>query len=572
MKHHRSVKTFGTAIVTLLVVAAAGASAAGAAPPMLRVRAASLDAVVRDISTMSIALGHPVEREAAITALAQLLNVPDLRFVDPTRPLALSMPMEGMVLGTQGMVAVLPVTDRAKAIAALTESVGGHTFDAGVHTFASPDGERRLFAREAEGVLIAGPTRELLASVDPGQALSGNDLPAGSVVVAVEIEPIAPMLKSGIFFARRTMDEGPAGPQLDPEDAEEPAPASLPKEMLPLLNVYFDLLQDGIDNVSRFQMGLSVEGGSIVVRNRLVAKRNSALGAFCAAQVLRGSVAATKLVPEEAPMYLAGRIQWTPEALAYLSDYSRRTMDAFRAVAGGADPAVVQQLDQWLELWDTTGPSRMMQCSRGDFAISTAYLPDGKNTMLEVFGLETRQACSDVLEAQVGRIRSNGKLRESLAEETLEPQKLKTSVVKYPAGASPEVVVRMAQADDLFLLGMGEGSADAFRSVLARQPAAKDPVVPTSSSFVTGHVDVGTMLKNAAESEEPEGEALRALADRIQGGAGRIALGMRFLDSAADLEIGIPLGLLDALGKVAAEASEKAENAEDESEEPVDEP
>ncbi|HEX5041511.1 MAG TPA: hypothetical protein VFV75_01330 [Candidatus Polarisedimenticolaceae bacterium] len=566
-------------VVTLLVLALA-ASAALAAPPILRVRAASLDAVVQDISAASLAVGHPVQRETTLAALAFALSVPDLSFVDPTKPLALGMPMEGMLAGPKGMVAVLPVKDRAKSIAALAQAFAGHTFDGGVHTFTAEDADTRLYAREAEGVLITGPTRELLAAIDPAEALSGKDLPAGSLVLTVEIEPIAPLLASGFALGRRAITEGPPKPPPGPDGTEAAVPPPLPKEIVPLLDVYFDLLQDGIDNVSRVQLALSVEGGSILVRTRLVAKKDSALGAFCAAQVLTGSVAATRAVPDDAPLRLAGRIQWTPEALTYLSDYSGRFMDALRTAAGEAEPAVVQQLDAWLEMWDMTGPSRMMQCSRGDFAVSMGYRPDGKQTMLEAFGLETTQACAEVLEAQLERVRSKGTLRESLVEETLEPQKLKTSVMKYtspafavsgtPPGAAPEeVVVRMAQADDLFLLGLGEGSADAFRAVLARRPPAKDARVPTSPSFVTGHLDVGTMLKNAP-ADASEAPSLRAFADRLQGSAGKIVVGMRFLDAAADFELGIPLGLLDAMGK--AVAAEAKKNTEDEDEELEEEP
>jgi hypothetical protein len=337
------------------------------------------------------------------------------------------------------------------------------------------------------------------------------------------------------------------------------------------MEVYFDLLQDGIDNVSRLQLGLSVEGGSIVVRNRLVAKGDSALGAFCAAQVLRGSAAAARLVPEDAAMRLAGRVQWTPQALAYLTDYTRRTMDAIRATVGEADPAVVHQLEAWLEMWDLTGPSQMMQCSRGDFGISSGYLADGKQTTLEAFGLETTKACSEVLQSHLERIRSNGRLSESLVEETLEPEKMKTAIVRYtsptlplpgaPAGESPEeVVVRLAQADDMFLLGFGEGSADDFRSVLARRPAAKDAPVPTSASFVTGHMDVGKILRSTPAQGQPDEDSLRAFASALQGSSGKIVLSMRFLDSGADLEIGVPLGLIDALGKAsAADAKARAE-------------
>jgi hypothetical protein len=73
---------------------------------------------------------------------------------------------------------------------------------------------------------------------------------------------------------------------------------------------------------------------------------------------------------------------------------------------------------------------------------------------------------------------------------------------------------------------------------------------------------VGKISRSHPGDEEAEADSLRAFASALEGSSGKILLSMRFLDSGADLEIGVPLGLLDALGKAAA-AEAKAEEEEE---------
>src|SRR5437867_2313003 len=91
-------------------------SAFAQATPLVTVRVTSINDALRDIETISASAHGSVKRQQMLAELAEALGVQDLSFLDLTRPAALAIPQEGMMLGANGFVLAIPVRDGATAL------------------------------------------------------------------------------------------------------------------------------------------------------------------------------------------------------------------------------------------------------------------------------------------------------------------------------------------------------------------------------------------------------------------------------------------------------------------------
>ncbi len=593
-----------------VVLVWAAAAPARAAAPLVQLRVASLDALVVDVQRLARSTQNELTREELLTHWAAMVGLPDLSFVDPGKPLGLAFPVEGITLGAQSVVWVVPVKDGAQAIEVLTRARGVPKRDGDLYAFSAldpaslpeemdPEQLPKLHVRIKDRSLVFGMVPDLVRTFDPAAALAEGDLPKGVLALALQIEPIAPLLKSALFTAKQKFAEASAAPPATPDGAAHDGAAGEENEdgaagegdkfgapdgppasaspmnlasMRPLMDVYFGVLQDAVDNLAAVQIAFDVDDHGLRYHQRMVAKTGSSLAAFIAAQRDLGLPSVGRMVPANAAMILAGQVAWTDASRAWvkqLMEGYRGAIDAFVAglADGGADADARAFLSSAMaQNWTLSG--QLFDCQRGDLAMALDFGADGMR-MIQVAGLAGEESCRGVLDRLLGEARAKtGGLQ--ITKDVLQPEKITTHVtrMKLPETlATPDVqalfgkdgiVTRSAVVGDTLISGTDPWATTAIREAAGRPGGIgggggvilADLGPFTAGPGFFGRIDLGTMLGGIqALTPDAKDPLPGALVSDLQGPAGKIPFAMRMDGNAATIEFALPLGLFEAFAK-----------------------
>ncbi len=527
---------------TAALVLVSTVTPAHAAAPLVTLRVTSLNAALSDVETVSKSTGQPKTRKELLAQIAASLGVPDLAFLDLDRPLAVAFPFEGFALGAKGFVVVVPVKDAAAALKALGKSFPTHTKEGAIDLFRGapkpqPDGTaaaETYAVAVRKQVLVMGQSIDLVKSFDEASALSGAGLPKGSVALAVQIEPIAPMLKMGLLVAKQKLTEtqpaadadasGGAGadgsaeaeddgsgegdddgtaeeaePAPEKPAPEKPAPENSAPEkstpekpapekpalkfdaeaMRPFLDMYLNVISDALDNMSAFQLAFEVKDRRLVIHERVLPKAQSTLAEFVAAQREAGVPAIGSLVPGDAAFVAAGRVAATPASRAYMNALAGGWVTVMKSLFARQFSANQQALDEMFA--GMADVERLLACQRGDLAFALDFGPAGMR-MLEVLGVTPDEGCAHVLESL--KFATVGEHEYTKVERSvLDPEGITTfvSTTRVPKELDPTgevtrlygkdgLVVRSAMAKDLMIFGTDPWSSKVIRAVAAAGP------------------------------------------------------------------------------------------------------
>ncbi len=169
------------AVILLLWSAVAGAR------PLAQVRLSSLQAVLADVTTVASAAGRPVRGEDLLAELLEPFGLRELSALDATRPVVAALPLEGMLLQQRGVVLALPVAAAGPLYEVLAGDFASRGRDGELEVFSDAGGPV-LYARERDGYVVAGHTRQLVADFDLAGIAAPLDGPPGSVVAELDLD------------------------------------------------------------------------------------------------------------------------------------------------------------------------------------------------------------------------------------------------------------------------------------------------------------------------------------------------------------------------------------------------
>jgi TonB family protein len=228
-------------LAVLACVVGLGLTAAVHAAAIVRIRATSINDLLRDLEILTTSTQRAFDRDQVLQQLAASLGVADLSFLDLTRPVVIAMPDEGRALsGAKGFVLAVPVRDGAAAIDAVAHWFAERTVEGGLTVLRpakTPDAEGAtrptLYAVVRRRMLIVGPTPECVRELDPVAVASGDDLPPGALTLSLEVEPLHDELQTGLAAAREQMKHltAPMPQAPDPGESEPTAEALAPIEV-----------------------------------------------------------------------------------------------------------------------------------------------------------------------------------------------------------------------------------------------------------------------------------------------------------------------------------------------------
>jgi TonB family protein len=407
-----------------------------------------------------------------------------------------------------------------------------------------------------------------------------------AAIDAVERWKYAPALQDGrpvavnfTVVVQFKLDGGKEKSQQIP--VREQPPSFDPHVLEPLFDFYFAFLRDTIDSVSKLQTSIEVEDGFLIVHGRGTERPGSTLAGFIAAQQDTGLPAIGRMMPAQAPILVAGRLDWTEPSRAWLKGFMesyRGAMSGFLRSVAQAEPDRADALVRQMELWSS---DEIVRCQRGDFA----YAVDGAGSdmqMLQVAGVSSVEGCRGVLASLVAKAQSSTGAA-IVEKEVLEPENVPTWVyrVRLPtalsggaATTSPEMTVRFAEVGDMIISGTDEWATKAIREAAqAREGSVPGrggllltdlgPFSPRPGVF--GRMQLGALMRRQLEAQAPGSESLSAkLIEALEGPAGAIPFGMHFDDGAATLELAFPLAMLEAFAEHAPEPTKEPEGDEDE--------
>lgn len=600
---------------------------APAAPPLVTVRVTSINALLKDIETLSASAQSPTTRKQLLAQLGLMLGVEDVSFLDLTRPAAVALPQEGMTLGLQGLVIAVPVRDGARELEVLATQYSERTVEnnltvlrgrsaLGQDADDAEDDEESVegpptYAVVRGGTLVFGGRADLVRQFDQASALSAEGLPPGTVAFTMEVEPVAPLLNAWLSNLQQTLLAMPSPSTAPPAAVAAPAQGSSsvdgapsavadaadapiagvsalpfdPKQMAKMLDLQFGMLHDSIDALSKLQVSLELADGFVIVHARGVARQPSPLASFIAAQRDTGLPAVGRMMPIDASVIAAGQIHWTDASRAWMRQFSQRYQTAMADMINELPEAQRESGRMALRAMQLWSSDAITGCMRGDIAFAMDKTADTMST-LQVSGVSDSPECARAFESVVS---SDSGPASSLKKDVIEPENLTTYTYDLamptlvPGAETPtgsELKMRVAKVGSFIISGTDPWAMKAIREAAG----ARDASAPggggllltdlgpfTQRPGVFGRVQVGTMMRQADSSEPRQpgaagfsSELIRAL----EGSAGAVPFAMRFDEGAATAEFAVPLAMLDAFATHSpapdAEADEEPEDTEDE--------
>ncbi len=699
--------------VAAILACAIGLAASGtvSATPLVTIRVTSIDAVLQDIETIAKSAHSSTTRRKLLDQMAAALGVEDVSFLDLSRPAAIALPQDGMMLGPKGFVLAVPVRDGARALDVLAKQFAERALEGSLTVLRgapveTEEGEtpRTVYASLHGRILVVGGSPDLVRKFDHASALSGEGLPPGSLAFSMEIEPVAALLNGWLSATHQKLlqmpappvsssttkegaqDEGgdpdavvqegpPAGggsvgeepiqvageviapellskvqpeypeaarqaraqgkvilqavideegvvqnvvvlrsvPQLDdaaidavqqwkykpatlhgrpvkvyftvvvnftlhdgtPAFATVPAVPGEPRSPFPfdprklagLFDLYFGLLHDTIDAISKLQVSVEVNEGFLVVHARGVARQGSTLASFIAAQRDVGLPAIGRMMPIDASVIAAGQLYWTDPSRAWskqlLQRYQAAMADLFKGMPEAqreAGRAVLQGMSLW-------SSDRILECRRGDIAFAMDNGPDAPS-VLQVSGVSDAESCRGALASAV----STGSGGTSFLEtEVLEPEKVETYVYKLripttldatEMAAPKEMKFRIAEVANLIISGTDPWASKAIREAASAREGSSpggggllltDLGPFTQRPGVFGRIQIGMFMRQVDATAKARSSGAPGLSQdliqALEGPAGALPFATRFDEGAATVEFAVPLAMFDAFAR-----------------------
>ena len=586
--------------IAILLVALALLSATVWAQPLLTIRVTSLDAALTDLERFGEAIGQPITKEEALATLESMLKVEGFENLDLSRPAAVVLPVQGMLLQAQGLITVVPVKDVDQTMALLGERFPGGKTEGGIAEFPV-DETTTLFVRTHEGYLMAAANRQIAEDAVLSDLLSDSSMPPGNIGASLQIEPIAPMIQMSLMQAKGFMaaqaekgkaagekpdvkDEAPEK-EKGKQDAVEAPEVEGPdlQAMLPLMDFYFQLLNDFVNNTSAMKLSLELTGGHVLLHEWVVPRGSSTLAEAAAAQ----DGAFPKIagfVDGRAPVVMAGSVKITPRMQTALESYadgygkmveSLSQSEAFKGTFGGGGPGVA------LGGMIKGIMAKVIRCNRGDVAGSLSFNEEGGFDFEQIQGLSPAEGCAELTKTVAETVRSLPRKKDAEPAFEIDDQALThkgvTAMrmsVKIPAVPEPEVqklihalyggdslVSFIGMKDSMMLSAMGPHARDRFGKLVDRIQSGSTsggvtrgdfaPLAPTSGYYV--RFDLASLF-GVLGATNPE---LAGLAEALSGVSSNIVYGVSFGQGRAQVDVAAPVEMIRAF----AEAAKKAKPA-----------
>jgi hypothetical protein len=591
---------FEHAVVGALTFVLITAAASLSAQDLAVLHARSLNDVFDGVERISKASGQPVDRQELMGQATAMFGIDPGQFLDLERPVAVAMPVQGMMLQQNGLVAAVPVTDSAAAIDALKPLFESHTTDGELDVF-SRAGQPMLYLMQAEGYVRVGGNRDLVTGFDP---LAGVGA-AADVSLEIFLEPVAPMISAGLQAVKEQL-KSELEAELDSAVAGEEEVTVDSEALGPFFDFYVDGVQKLLANTSSIRLALDVDQTYAFFSKTLVAKKDSSLATFFAAQKA-GVPETAGLADPSAAFYLAGTMSFDEEHRSWLKGFVERYMDVatamFDSIAEGEDAdtaADAEASDErkatmrlWKDYMTAMGglSDRWVDCWRGD-VVGSFDLPEGEPfTFTEIFGLSEEEGCRSLIADMGDQIRALTEENQELARiikieegpavgdapsllmemDVMEMIDASGQPMEAEAEAAMKALygerlsVAMASVGDHAVITGGGAAAEQLQSLVPRlsQPAAVPSLAPLSEGpGMSMLLNIGRFLEGM-KGVVPEGELdLDGPMGGFRGEAGRIPMALRFDSESATFELAMSMKTIETIAAVAEEERAAAAAAE----------
>jgi hypothetical protein len=507
---------------------------------IVTVRLSSLDGLLAEVERLGKAAPLPVDRDALLKDLP--LGLPGGAWLDGKRPIVAVLPQMGLMAGDKGVVVAMPVQDLAMLIDALGAKYPEHVEEGEIHTF-SGGGSPTVYVRPLGGYVAAGAMKNFVDAFDLDVALESADLPPGVIAGEILLEPIAPFVQMTLMQGREAMKQQAATDGM--------------------IDVYFDLLTDLMNNVSRLQIAARVEGENVLMHKRLLPRAGSTLAGMLANQSGGLPKIARYVDPADSAWVVAGQVKYTPAFREAVEGYMQRFGDAIESLGATIDES--PQLSGFGGWFGTIAQSttQMLDCYRGDFVAVTRFGESGVGSV-NLAGVEDAEGCREALATVTGALSEMPQLSEGGMSVEADASAfdhrgvvaIKQTIRFNPSGDAEQdevlgtiygdsgISTYTGVHDDIMLsVTGGEEAERSFRDLVDRLADAKKSAGIPITFFAPlkvgagfyGRFDLGDYLGSLA-GIAAEGEGAAGL-------DGTIVLGASFTKQALDIELAFPAGL-----------------------------
>jgi hypothetical protein len=577
----------------LAVVVVVGLAGPALGQDLLTVRVESLDAALGDVTTIAAAAGQPMTKDQLLAPMLSQLGIDDLSFLDWKSPAAMVMPMQGMMLQQKGLLLALPVADAEKAIELLASKFASHAVEEDLHVL-STDAGPQLYVASHDGYLTAGGSKDLLRGFDLSAALSRPDAPPGNLVVDFNVEPIAPMAMMGMMQAKEMMKQQMTAAM----QADANVPPGMPAMMGSMVDMYIDLAQALLNNMSRLQLVPEVDGSNVIAHIRVVPKAGTTLAGMVAAQN-KAWPALARHVSGEGVLVAAGQMTMTPEAKEFAKTMVARYCDALGQLGAGMsavteggegegggeehqDPmhAAMMKLMSSFPAGLEELYVNSLDCYTGAMAFSLDLDPEQGVSFTQVEGFDgSKEGCADMTATALGMVRDwIGEVPELASLVSIGPTgtgsdwAIDVDLGAHLAEAPEEAKAMLNQLildDGKFSVRVGQAKGLAY-GVFGKDAAARaadiakgtaaggggikadafSPLPPGAGYYF--RVDAGRLLGALQQIVPPEesGE-LAQIAQAFTGPAGQIPMAFRFDSGGINFEAAVSLKTVEAIAGLA---------------------
>jgi hypothetical protein len=485
-----------------------------------------------------------------------------------------------------------------------------------MHTFQPEAGTPPLKVVAREGYLVAGANELLVDGFDLDGALADRGLPPGNLAAEVYLEPVAPMIQAGLMQGRQMiLNSMQASQQAETGDNEaegddesedvEPdgeggvavttAPNIDPEAMSALFDLYFGMIGDMLNNVSRLQLSLEVGTGHVILHFRAIPTTGSTLAGLADAQGGEFPNPARWFDPEGAFVVSAGRIELTTAARDAMKGYAHRYFDAITPILESAAPAegpaaMMQMMMPMLAKASSTIDD-WVECTSGTYASMMRLDPETGMQMVQLAGTLDKDPCGDLVSRSLAIYEAIEAPEDgstplfSVQRDAFEYRGVSANVQEMSLSSllsglgsdEPAMAIFGAmfggdtirsvsgQSDGWMITTSGKDADQRFRDVLDREKKSKksskvDPALFAPFRATSGMamaMDLGQIFRLVGSVAEGE-EDLEAFAN-LPAGAGRLTSALRFEGGAANFGFALPMEMIEFIGEQARKEAAEAQ-------------
>jgi len=581
----------GTLLVVAILVTVVPATSISA-QDLAILRAESLNEVISGFEEISRATGQEISREMVLGMAAGFTGKDPAEYLDLDRPIAIAMPVQGMMLQENGVVAAVPVTDAAAAIEVLANQFPNHTVDGELHSFTNESGPSLYLIATNDYVRVGGDA-DLVVSTDPLAAeATGADLS-----LEIFLEPVAPMIEANLDSAKGMLESAVSMQEDVSYD---------PETMGTMFDFYLDGIRYILANTSRLRITLDVDDGFVQFTKALVPIPDSSLAAFIAAQK-GGLPKIAKLANSDSAWYMAGRVTFGDEHKQGVKALVDVYMDLMASVlestgvadfdASAGEETQPQTSAFWADYMSVMEQfsDRWVDCLRGDMVASIDLPEEGSFQFTEAFGINGGDACKQLVPEMGEEFARAVAESETLSEVyTVEEgprigdsksvvmtfdmmkmvEEMGTSVDQQgkkmmEAFYGETMTGAISTVGDIVIAAGGENATDLLRGLVV---ASKGPgKAPSFAPLETGPglmmgINLGEILTWAKRAVPEDAEAIERAAAALSGDAGRIPMAIKFDNQIASFEMAVSLKTIETINTAIEEEKAKAAAEEPEPE------